>query len=122
MYAQWRIKDQSSKKNAEALISTKAALLKGFTTNFLNPNELVFFVSLLTSLVPASLSAETKFSAILLLWLLSWAWFSLLAWLLTGARMQKAMLRIAPYIDGVCGVLFVLIGGGILLSTLAELI
>lgn len=45
----------------------KQALAKGFTTNILNPKALVFFLSLLSTLVPAEMSVTGKVTAISLL-------------------------------------------------------
>ncbi|ADN74778.1 Lysine exporter protein (LYSE/YGGA) [Ferrimonas balearica DSM 9799] len=117
-YQQWRVGSVGSLGPATALVSPWAALVKGFTTNLLNPKALVFFLSLLTSLVPPSVSSEGKVAAIVILWGLSLAWFSGLAWVLTGARMQRQLQRLTPYIDGICGALFTLVGGGILIATL----
>ncbi len=118
-YQQWRTGSAGPLDTSVALVSPWAALAKGFTTNLLNPKALVFFLSLLTSLVPPSVSDEGKVAAILLLWGLSLAWFSALAWVLTGARLQQKLQRLTPVIDAICGGLFVLVGGGILLATLA---
>ncbi|GAA4881437.1 LysE family translocator [Ferrimonas pelagia] len=120
VYASWNADRRGQPaKSVEELTSVRAAMTKGFTTNLLNPKALVFFLSLLTSLVPISMSLSGKLVAIAILWGLSFAWFALLAWLLTGARMQQRVRKAAPAIDGVCGVLFVVIGSGIVLATFA---
>lgn len=93
----------------------KQALAKGFTTNILNPKALVFFLSLLSTLVPAEMSVTGKVTAISLLWLTSFLWFALLAWLLTGQQLQQKLQQWTPVIDGICGLLFVTIGSMILL-------
>ncbi len=102
------------------LKNKRQAFLRGFTTNILNPKAVVFFVSLMSSLVPAGMSLTGKFSALLILFSLSFAWFSALAWLLSTARLQKKMMQAAIYIDGLCGVVFCLIGGGILASVFTS--
>ena len=76
---------QPSKSSQRVIANRKQALAKGFTTNILNPKALVFFLSLLSTLVPGSMSLGGKATAIGLLWLTSFLWFALLAWLLTGA-------------------------------------
>ncbi|ELR63242.1 Threonine efflux protein [Photobacterium marinum] len=108
--------EQSPEKPTKLIANRKQALAKGFTTNILNPKALVFFLSLLSTLVPAHMSLSGKAGAIGLLWLSSFLWFALLAWLLTGQRMQQKLQRWTPYIDGLCGILFVVIGGMILLN------
>ncbi|MCW8331098.1 LysE family translocator [Photobacterium sp. SDRW27] len=98
------------------LDNRKQALARGFTTNILNPKALVFFLSLLSTLVPASMSITGKVTAIGLLWLTSFLWFAMLAWLLTGQRLQQKLQQWTPYIDAMCGLLFVSIGSMILLN------
>lgn len=99
---------------ARLIANRRQAMLKGFTTNILNPKALVFFLSLLSTLVPAGMPLSGKIVAIALLWLTAFLWFALLAWLLTGQRMQQRLLHWSPAIDGLCGLLFVTIGGTIL--------
>ncbi|SHH93342.1 LysE family transporter [Ferrimonas marina] len=117
----WHAGAQRSAAKAEEFTHWAAALLKGFTTNLLNPKALVFFLSLITSLIPATMSVTGKGAAIVLLWGLSLGYFALLAWLLTGQRMQRWVMKVAPLIDALCGGLFVLVGGGILLSALLSM-
>ncbi|TKB50484.1 LysE family translocator [Ferrimonas sediminicola] len=97
------------------------AFVRGLMTNLLNPKALVFFVSLFSTLVPADLSAQGKMGALVLLWALSLTWFSLLAQLLTSRTLQARLQRAALTLDGICGAVFVLVGGGILWSTLSGL-
>lgn len=99
----------------------KQALVKGFTTNILNPKALVFFISLLSTIVPVDMSISGKITAIAILWITSFLWFAMLAWLLTGKRLQQKIQQWAPYIDGICGVLFVTIGSMILLNIIVTL-
>lgn len=97
------------------------AFVRGFMTNLLNPKALVFFVSLFSTLVPADLSTEGKLGALAILWSLSLFWFALLAQLLTSRALQARLQKAALTLDGICGAVFVLVGGGILWSTLTSL-
>ncbi|GAB3481910.1 LysE family translocator [Marinomonas epiphytica] len=100
---------------SEMLIShRRQAFSKGFITNILNPKALVFFVSLMSSLIPVTTSWEIKVSALILIWGLSITWFSALAWLLTKPSSQKILGNASRYIDLICGMLFCSIGLGIL--------
>ncbi len=103
------------------IANRKQALVKGFTTNILNPKALVFFISLLSTIVPVDMSITGKMTAIAILWITSFLWFAMLAWLLTGKRLQQKIQQWTPYIDGICGVLFVTIGSMILLNLLKAL-
>ncbi len=95
-----------------------SAFIKGITTNLLNPKALVFFVSLMSSLVPTDMSTTGKGVAVVLLFALSMMWFSLLAWLLSSSALQKRLSKLTIYIDGCCGVLFTVIGVSIWMSVL----
>lgn len=109
------------KKASRILTNQKQAFSKGFMTNILNPKALVFFISLMSSLVPASMSVTGKVSAVFILWFLALFWFSLLAWLLSTKRLQRKLESSAHYIDGICGVIFTLIGSVILWQAVSHL-
>ncbi len=75
----------------------------------------------MSSLVPVGMSFSGKGIALLILWGLSFMWFSTLAWMLSTARLQKRLQSLTVYIDAVCGIIFTLIGGLILLQALLSL-
>ncbi|WP_159657329.1 LysE family translocator [Vibrio atypicus] len=116
---------QSEQQNIEdpslLLTNKRQAFSRGFATNILNPKALVFFVSLMSSLVPATMSLTGKGIALMILWSLSLVWFSFLAWALSTQRMQKKVKAMAIYVDGLCGVLFSVIGVSILWQSTATL-
>ncbi|WP_287030408.1 LysE family translocator [Pseudomonas sp. UBA6310] len=89
--------------------------LRGVATNLFNPKALVFFLALLTSLIPPHMSLPGKFAAAGILFFFGLAWFSLLSVALTQPRLQRRLLRAAPVIDGLCGLVFLLVAGAILL-------
>ncbi|MEE3880877.1 LysE family translocator [Vibrio sp. YYF0003] len=110
--------DQSNQANNLVISNKRQALTKGFATNILNPKALVFFVSLMSSLVPAGMSVTGKGIALVILFGLSLLWFSSLAWMLSTQRLQRRLQQAGIYIDGLCGVVFTLVGGSILLQTI----
>ncbi|KPL97293.1 MULTISPECIES: LysE family translocator [Vibrio] len=126
--ATWQIiqnhDDDADIVNANDLILTnkRQAFSKGFATNILNPKALVFFISLMSSLVPADMSLSGKGFALIILFGLSLFWFSLLAWMLSTKALQKKLSEATVYIDGLCGVVFSLIGVSILWQSLSGLI
>ncbi|AYV21342.1 LysE family translocator [Vibrio mediterranei] len=103
------------------LSSRRQAFSRGFTTNILNPKALVFFISLMSTLVPSSMSVPGKLIALAILWSLSLAWFSFLAWALSTKGMQRKLGSASIYIDALCGLLFSGIGLTILLQVLLSL-
>ncbi|MEZ8320012.1 LysE family translocator [Vibrio splendidus] len=126
--ATWQIiqnhDDDADIVNSNDLILTnkRQAFSKGFATNILNPKALVFFISLMSSLVPADISLSGKGFALIILFGLSLFWFSLLAWMLSTKALQKKLSEATVYVDGLCGVVFSLIGVSILWQSLSGLI
>ena len=126
--ATWQIiqnhDDDADTVNSNDLILTnkRQAFSKGFATNILNPKALVFFISLMSSLVPADMSLSGKGFALIILFGLSLFWFSLLAWMLSTKALQKKLSEATVYLDGLCGVVFSLIGVSILWQSLSGLI
>lgn len=96
--------------------STLGPWLRGLATNLFNPKALVFFLALLTSLIPVGMSVPGKVSVAVMLFVVGFAWFSLLSVILTRPLWQQRLLRAVPVIDGACGLVFLLVAGGILLS------
>ncbi|NOH71176.1 LysE family translocator [Vibrio pectenicida] len=122
----WRAKNNPKphprQANKGVLLSNKRqAFSQGLSTNILNPKALVFFISLMSSLVPPHMSLTGKGMAMVILWGLSLIWFSLLAWALSTKRMQGKVQAMAFYIDGVCGVIFTVIGTSILWQSISGL-
>lgn len=117
-YTQWTSPSTNEIiENPALLLSNKRqAFSRGFMTNILNPKALVFFISLMSSLVPAGMSLSGKASALFILWGLSLLWFASLAWMLSTKRLQKRLQSLSTYIDGLCGVIFTAIGGLIVLQ------
>lgn len=116
--------DHNQTLNSKDLILTnkREAFSKGFATNILNPKALVFFISLMSSLVPADMSLSGKGFALVILFGLSLFWFSLLAWMLSTKALQKKLHEATVYIDGLCGALFSMIGLSILWQSASSLI
>ncbi|RJG09650.1 LysE family translocator [Pseudomonas cavernicola] len=90
--------------------------LRGLATNLLNPKALVFFLALLSSLIPADISLAGKVAVASMLFGMGLGWFSLLSVILTQPAMQRRLLRAVPAIDALCGLVFLLVALGIVLS------
>ena len=122
----WQVKNnlesQSNRESSTLLSNKRQAFSRGLSTNILNPKALVFFISLMSSLVPADMSLTGKGLALGILWGLSFVWFSLLAWALSTKHMQGKIKAMAFYIDGLCGLIFTIIGTSILWQSISELL
>ncbi|GLT18977.1 threonine transporter [Vibrio zhanjiangensis] len=122
----WQAKNgtgsEPNQENNVLLNNKRQAFSRGLSTNILNPKALVFFISLMSSLVPADMSLIGKGIALIMLWGLSLVWFSLLAWVLSTQRMQSKVQAMAFYIDGLCGVIFSIVGTSILWQSIGGLL
>ncbi|NCO46548.1 MAG: LysE family transporter, partial [Vibrio sp.] len=107
IYTTWRSPQAVGVNNEryKLIENQRQAFSRGFITNIFNPKALVFFISLMSSLVPVGMSFSGKGIALLILWGLSFMWFSSLAWMLSTARLQKRLQSLTVYIDAVCGII-----------------
>ena len=87
-------------------MSQRQGFLTGLYTNLLNPKALVFFLTLFSALIKPDVTASTKLVSAVLLFVLSLAWFGLLAVMLSKAQVQLKLQRLTPIIDVVIGVIF----------------
>ena len=94
--------------------------LRGLATNLFNPKALVFFLALLSGLIPADMSVAGKLGAAAILFGMGLVWFSGLGLLLTRGSNQQRLLRAAPTIDLVCGLVFLLVALGLVARLLVP--
>ncbi|QXO17313.1 MULTISPECIES: LysE family translocator [Vibrio] len=121
--ANWSLAPGELSQKPELLLHNKRqAFSRGFMTNILNPKALVFFVSLMSTLIPAGMSLGGKGIALLILWGLALAWFAALAWMLSTRHLQQKLQAAGRYIDLLCGVIFTAIGMMILYQSLSGLL
>jgi threonine efflux protein len=106
----------------EPALGNGRGLRLGLYTNLFNPKALVFFLTLFSAMVGPEVNTETRLSLLLLMFALSFAWFGLLALLLTKPGVKQALVRIGPVIDLITGALFLLVSVGILASLLSDLL
>ena len=95
----------------------REAVRRGLLTNLLNPKALLFFVGLLAAMVTPQVGSLTRGLLILELFLLSLAWFGLLAWCLSTPRAQRLLGRVQRPLNLATGLLF----GAVSLSILGGM-
>jgi len=110
----------NSQPVAEPSLGNGRGLRLGLYTNLFNPKALVFFLTLFSAMVGPDVNTETRLSLLLLMFVLSFAWFGLLALLLTKAGVKQALERLGPTIDLVTGALFLLVSIGILVNLVLQ--
>ncbi|MGS0675880.1 LysE family translocator [Shewanella sp. 125m-1] len=88
-------------------ITPYKGFMQGLYTNILNPKALVFFITLFSTLITPQVSFATKSMAALLLFSLSFIWFSLIAVVLSKLTIQLKMKQASPLINLVTGLVFI---------------
>ena len=88
----------------------------GLLTNVLNPKATLFFVALFTAVITGPMTMTLK--VILGLWLplTTFAWFALVALLLSKENLRRKLRGVAHHIDRVMGAILIVLGLGMLLS------
>lgn len=89
--------------------SAWAAYRLGLLTNLSNPKALVFFGALFVTVFPAGVAAPTKLVAAAVMVALTIVWFTLCATAAGSSRVVGLYQRSRRWVDGVLGVLFVLV-------------
>ncbi len=123
LYSLFKVSAQHSAHSNDSLTlpPSRYAFITGLTTSLLNPKALIFFLSLLSTLIPPDITITTKVSVVGALWFTSLLWFGALAWILTKAKSQQVLQRFSVYIDGICALIFTLIGGSLWWNWLQSL-
>lgn len=87
-----------------------ASLRTGFLTNALNPKTVLFVVSTYTQVVHQDTPLLQQAGYGLFMSFAHWAWFSLAAFLLSGARLRNRLLRRQAVLNRVIGSVLVALG------------
>jgi threonine efflux protein len=102
--------------NVRSQASPLKAFRTGLFTNLTNPKAWAFYFSLFTLVAAPSTPLWAKIFLNLTMFLISFTWYSSVALLLSDRRAQPHFLRLQPLIQGVLGILLVLLGGRLLLT------
>jgi threonine efflux protein len=104
------------------LMSSLTGFKVGLYTNLLNPKALIFFITLFSVLITPQVNDSTKVAATILLFILSLAWFSLLALILSKPRVQQKLLAANSIIDLLVGIIFIAVAVTIANNILHQII
>ncbi|ABZ77075.1 Lysine exporter protein (LYSE/YGGA) [Shewanella halifaxensis HAW-EB4] len=88
-------------------VTAYKGFMQGLYTNILNPKALVFFITLFSTLITPQVSFATKNMAALLLFSLSFVWFTFIAVVLSKPKVQLKMKKASPLINLITGVVFI---------------
>lgn len=102
--------ENTSYQKAVKTLSPRAAFIRGFLTNVLNPKCALFFISLFSQFITPTTSFEVKVAYGLINWACTLAWFLFLAYVITSEKIQKRLFSFRTAIDHVMGSALVYLG------------
>lgn len=92
----------------------------GLATNVLNPKATLFFVALFTAVVTGPISTTLMWALAIWLPVTTFAWFAMVALLLSNSRLRSALRRQAHRIDHAMGVVLIGLGLFVIVRTLGA--
>lgn len=119
--ATWASRGQALNLHGQQL-SSKAAFMQGFATNLSNPKALVYFLAVITPLLPASPGVGLAVWVIVLLVCTAWVGFSVLALCFSTGWLRRRFLRASQWIDAGTGVVFGVVGLGLVAEAVVGLV
>lgn len=91
-------------------------LLQGFLTNMANPKALVYFSSVFALAINTNTPLSAQSSLLLLVWLESLLWFSIVAYVFSWDKITAYYRRFTKWIDGMTGGIFIIFGCFLILN------
>ncbi len=92
------------------------SFVKGLLTNLANPKAIIYFGSVFSLFVGDNVGGPERVGLYVMIVLLTFAWFSVVASLFALPKMRRGYQRIAKWIDGMAGGLFTLFGLHLIIS------
>jgi threonine/homoserine/homoserine lactone efflux protein len=100
----------------QGVLSPLASYRIGLLTNLTNPKAWAFYLSLFALLMNPDFPLWGKVVLNIAMFVISFAWYAIVAVLISSRRFQPVFLDFQPFIQGTLGVLLVVLGGKILLG------
>lgn len=123
--AGWRDRSTKPVDLADAALrlgSLKSAFKTGWLTNIANPKIVLFLAAIVAPLLPQSPSIGLSIAVIAALTLSAFLLFVVVAFFLSTKAVRRRVLAAGPWIDIASGVLFMVIGGSLVINGLATMI
>jgi len=98
-----------------AQLAPLKAYTTGLLTNLTNPKAWAFYLSLFSLMIDNAFPFWAKAFLAVSMFLISFAWYALMALLISDRRVQGKFLRAQPFIKSLLGSLLILLGGRLLL-------
>jgi threonine/homoserine/homoserine lactone efflux protein len=99
-------------------ITLWGAFRTGFFTNLFNPKAMIFFVSLLSTVMPAAELQRLGAWVVVQLFVMTLVWFGLLAAVLSHAKVQGGVKKYQGKLESLSGLAFLAMGATVLFAPL----
>lgn len=96
--------------------ASRSAYVRGIVTSLSNPKAAVYFASLFVAAIPSEVSRSAGLLVVLTIAVVSIAWYGTVAFVLSNEHARAVYARAATAIDRVAGVIFVVLGGRLVLQ------
>lgn len=104
------LQEEFSGEQAKKDLSTWQAVRMGFLTNALNPKATLFFLALFTQVINPETALGVKAIYGLEMSVVTFAWFAVVALLLTHRRVNKAFAGVKHYVERFFGAVLIALG------------
>lgn len=111
-----RKKKLETAENAQREPSPLTSYRIGLLTNLTNPKAWAFYLSLFALLMNPEFPLWGKVVLNIAMFVISFAWYAIVAVLISSRRFQPVFLDLQPFIQGSLGVLLIVLGGKVLLG------
>lgn len=110
-------KKQSCSDMPVTLPARDRTLARGLLTNLLNPKAIIYFGSVFSMFVDESVSGSERLGIFLLIVIETLTWFSLVALVFALPKMRLGYQRLAKWIDGLAGLVFLGFGVALIMDS-----
>lgn len=107
--ASTKVPSDEKENTVEAVRSISRAFVLGFLTNGLNPKATLFFLALFTVVIDPSTPLLIQLGYGFYLAIATFAWFSLLSWILGIAKVRDAILKSGAWLERAMGAILIFI-------------
>ena len=96
--------------------SLASSYRRGLITNLTNPKAWAFYISLFTLILTPHFDLPGKLSLLLAMFLISFGWYALVAFMISHPLFRARMVSWHPYIQTALGILLLVFGARVLLN------
>ncbi len=114
-----KVEKSNNEEEIKSEISKFEATKMGIITNLLNPKAALYFISMFTVIIPPQTPSVVIFSSGILMILITFVWFSIVAYFFTKPKVKSIYLKQEAIINKVLGLVLIFFGAKLIFSLFA---